>query len=221
MDVLAALSSRFTVRAFKPDPIDRETLKKIFDAALHAPSWANTQPWEIYVAGGDAVNRLRAAYLDYLQKCVARSPEVPAPRQWPPDLQQRMEAVKAERMAVLEKACLDKTALADVAQINYRFFDAPVVAYLCMDRTLTAWSIFDMGMLAQSIMLAAQHYGVGSAPAVTLVAHPELIRKELQIPDGLMIQFGIALGYPDMGHPLNSFRTTRRPLDEAVRLKGW
>jgi nitroreductase len=220
MDVLTALGSRFTVRAFKPDPIDRETLRRIFEAALHAPSWANTQPWEIYVAAGDAVRKLRAAYLEHLQKCAPRNPDVPAPRQWPPHLQQRMEAVKAERMAVLEKACLDKSQLADIAQVNYRFFDAPVVAYLCMDRTLTPWSIFDMGLLAQSIMLAAQHEGVGSAPAVTLVAHPELIRKELRVPDGLLIQFGIALGYPDTSHPLNSFRTTRRTLDEAVRFQG-
>lgn len=220
MDVIDALHSRYTVRAFKPDPIDRETLQKILGAALHAPSWANTQPWEIYVAGGDMLNRLRKSYLEHLKNCVPRSPDLTAPRDWPPAQQKRMEAVKAERMAVLEKACLDKSVLADVAQINYRFFDAPIVVYLCMDRSLTPWSIFDMGSLAQSIMLAAQEFNIGSAPAVTLVAHPDLLRAELAIPEELSIIFGIALGHVDVTHPLNTFRSPRRHVDEAVRFRG-
>ena len=68
MDVVDALSTRFTVRAFKPDPIDRHTLEKVMEAALRAPSWANTQPWEIYVAGGEVLNRLRKAYLANLER---------------------------------------------------------------------------------------------------------------------------------------------------------
>jgi nitroreductase len=50
MDVVDALNTRFTVRASKPDPIDRNTLGRVMEAALKAPSWANTQPWEVYVS---------------------------------------------------------------------------------------------------------------------------------------------------------------------------
>lgn len=50
MDIIDALNTRFTVRAFKPASIDRNTLEKVIEAALRAPSWGNTQPWEIYVA---------------------------------------------------------------------------------------------------------------------------------------------------------------------------
>jgi nitroreductase len=220
MNVLDALHSRYTVRSFKTDPLSNETLQKILDAALHAPSWGNTQPWEIFVAGGEVLNRLRKAYLQYLKDCVPRNPDLAAPREWPPDLQKRMELVKAERVAAVERACLDTSTLADVAQINYRFFDAPVVVYLCMDRRLTPWSIFDIGLLVQSIMLAAQQFNVGSAPAVTLVAHPDLIRKELEIPDDLLIIIGVALGYADAKHTLNSFRSPRRSIDEVIRFRG-
>ena len=72
MDIIDALYSRFSVRAFKPDPIDRGTLEKLIEAALRAPSWANTQPWEVYVAGGEALDRLRAGYIDNLAKHVER-----------------------------------------------------------------------------------------------------------------------------------------------------
>jgi len=46
---------------------------------------------------------------------------------------------------------------------NYRFFGAPTVVFLCLHRNFSSWSIFDMGLLAQSIMLAAQEYQVDSA----------------------------------------------------------
>ena len=220
MDVVDALSTRFTVRAFKPDLVDRKTLEKVMEAALRAPSWANTQPWEIYVAGGEVLNRLRKDYLANLKNCVARNPDLAAPKQWPPAHLMRMEALKSERMATLERVCLDKSVLKDLSEMNYHFFHAPVVAYICMDKTLTPWSVFDLGLFSQSLMLAARHYGLDSAPAVTLVAHPDLIRKELKILDGLSIIIGIALGYADTGHPQNQYRTPRRSVQEAVTFKG-
>jgi nitroreductase len=220
MDVIDALNTRFTARAFKPEPIDRKTLEKIMEAALKSPSWANTQPWEVYVAGGEVLNRLREAYVANLKNCVARNPDLTAPKQWPPKLLMRMETLRAERMATLERVCLDKSAIKDLAEMNYHFFHAPVVAYVCMDKTLTPWSVYDLGLFSQSLMLAAKHFGVDSATAVTLVAHPDLIRKELGIPDDLQIIIGIALGYADTGHPQNQFRSPRRSVQEAVTFKG-
>ncbi len=220
MDVVDALNSRFTVRAFKPDPVDRRTLERIMEAALKAPSWANTQPWEIYVAGGEVLNRLREAYVANLKNCVARNPDLAVPKQWPPALLKRMESLKSERMATLERVCLDKSEIKDLSEMNYHFFHAPVVAYICMDRALTSWSIYDLGLFSQSLMLAARHFGLDSAPAVTLAAHPDLIRKELKIPDGLSIIIGIALGYADAEHPQNKYRTPRRSVLEAVTFKG-
>ncbi len=220
MDIIDALNTRFTVRAFKPVPIDRNTLEKVVEAALRAPSWGNTQPWEIYLAGGDVLNRLRNAYIMNLKNCIARTPDLAAPKQWPLLLQKRMEALRSERMETLERVCLDKSELKDLSEMNYHFFHAPVVAYICMDRTLTPWSIFDLGLFSQSLMLAARHFGLDSAAAVTLVAHPDLIRKELKIPDDLLIVIGIALGYADAEHPQNRYRTQRRSVREAATFKG-
>jgi nitroreductase len=220
MDTIDALNSRFTARAFKPDPVDRGTLEKVMEAALRAPSWANTQPWEVYLAGGEVLNRLRDAYIQNLKNCVARNLDLAAPREWPPALQKRMEALRSERLATLERVCLDKSELKDLSEVNYRFFNAPVVAYICMDRTLSPWSLFDLGLFSQSLMLAARHYGLDSAPAVTLVAHPDLIRKELNIPDELLIIIGIALGYGDARDPQNKFRSPRRSVKEVVTFKG-
>jgi nitroreductase len=220
MEVTDALKRRYTVRAFKPDPVDRNTLEKIMEAALKAPSWANTQPWEIYIAGGEVLNRLREAYVAKLRNCIPRQPDLAAPKEWPPALRGRMEKLRAERMTTLERVCLDKSKLKDIAEMNYHFFYAPTVAYLCMDRTLTPWSVFDLGLLAQSIMLAAQHFGIDSATAVNFVAHPDLLRQELMIPDELSIIIGIALGHADMAHPQNQYRSPRRSIQEAISFRG-
>src|SRR5659263_675197 len=53
MNVTAALNSRYTCRAFKPQPLEKDTILAILEAAKRPPSWANTQPWEIFVPGGE------------------------------------------------------------------------------------------------------------------------------------------------------------------------
>lgn len=39
-----------------------------------------------------------------------------------------------------------------IFEANYRFFGAPAVIYLCMNRTLTPWSIFDIGISSHLIL---------------------------------------------------------------------
>jgi nitroreductase len=221
MDVTDALNSRYSTRAFKPDPVDKETITRILEAATRAPSWANTQPWEIFIAGGDVLNRLRNAYLENYHKDVPGRSDLPRPQQWPPALQKRMEELGAERFKTAGIKRDDKAARQTIFEANYRFFGAPAVIYLCMDRSLTPWSIFDIGMLAQSIMLEAQQYGLGSIPAYILASYPDLIRAELEIPDDLSIIIGVALGYSDEQHPQNKFRSLRRPIQEVVRFRGF
>jgi len=221
MTVAQALNSRRTIRAFKPDRISRDRLMRILTPALHAPSWANTQPWEIFAAAGEPLERLRKAYAEKLKNCVPRNPDITMPKEWPDACRMRMETLKAERTELLEQACKDPAVLTDLMQINYKFFNAPIVVYLCMDRCLAPWSLFDLGAMSHGIMLAAEEQGVGSAVAVTLAAHPDVIRKELEISDSLAIVIGIALGYPDSDSPQNKFRSSKRSLKDVVRFMGF
>lgn len=220
MSVSQTLQSRFTCRGYKDRPLERDLILQILEVATCAPSWGNTQPWEIFVAAGEPLNRLRETYWENFQAGTAPHPELPFPPQWPAEIAPRYEGLRAERARIMGSQPDDPQALKASMGQNYRFFDAPAVVYLCLDRTLTPWSIFDMGGLAQSIMLAARELGVDSTPAVALVAFPELIRAELAIPDHLMILFGIALGYADREQVQNRLRSARRPIQEVVTFKN-
>ena len=49
MDVMETIKGRRSIRKYKPDPVSEETLQKIMEAVRWAPSWANTQCWEVIV----------------------------------------------------------------------------------------------------------------------------------------------------------------------------
>lgn len=52
------LSTRRSIRKFKPDPIDRDILERITTSALWAPSAMNRQPWKFFVLTDEMRNRL-------------------------------------------------------------------------------------------------------------------------------------------------------------------
>ena len=49
MDVFAAMKERRSCRNFSPEPLDKQTIGRILEAATWAPSPLNSQPWEFVV----------------------------------------------------------------------------------------------------------------------------------------------------------------------------
>ena len=49
MEALEAIRTRRSVRKYAPDPVPDELLRQVLEAARWAPSWANTQCWEVVV----------------------------------------------------------------------------------------------------------------------------------------------------------------------------
>ena len=45
MDVFETIDERYSVRGYKPDPVDDETLRAVLEAARQAPTAANRQPF--------------------------------------------------------------------------------------------------------------------------------------------------------------------------------
>ena len=49
MDVFEAIRKRRSIRAFTPEDVSKEEVETLLDAARHAPSAGNIQPWEFIV----------------------------------------------------------------------------------------------------------------------------------------------------------------------------
>jgi nitroreductase len=49
MEYTELIAKRYSVRAYKPDAVDDETLNKVLDAARLAPTAANRQPFQLIV----------------------------------------------------------------------------------------------------------------------------------------------------------------------------
>jgi len=220
MNVIEALAARRSIRVFKSDPVAPELIKSIVEAANRSPSWANTQPWEVYVAGGTPLENLRERYLENYRKGIEPSPDIPVPPSWPAAHQERIFQLGAGRFAFLGIERHDKEARKKTREMNFNLFGAPHIVFICMEQGLSPWSLYDLGSFSMSLMLAAQHYGLSTIPAVLLVAYPDIIREELGIPQNLSVVIGIALGYGDMGSIHNQYIASRRNVEEFLKIKS-
>jgi len=61
MDVEKAIRSRRTIKAFEPQPLERETLTELLELARWAPNHHLTNPWRFRVVGPQALDRLKEA----------------------------------------------------------------------------------------------------------------------------------------------------------------
>lgn len=62
MDALQALTTRRSVRVYRGDPVPRDLIEQVLDAARHAATANNLQPWEFVVVTDRAMRqRLTAA----------------------------------------------------------------------------------------------------------------------------------------------------------------
>lgn len=214
MTIREALYERRSKRAFKPDPIPREILLNILKDAAQTPSWANSQPWEIFVAEGETLKKIKAGYADCYANAVQAALEVPRPADWPESAKKRQQGLFPDMV----RDCGD--AVNQFGPLNQRLFDAPCVIFICMDKVLTQWSLYDIGAYSQSFMLAAVEQGLGSIPAITTVLYPDVLRKALNIPDHLKITIGIAVGYADETNAINNFKSARSPIEQTVTFCG-
>src|ERR1700676_4749662 len=73
-----AITTRKSVRAFLPTPVERATIEELLAAASRSPSGSNIQPWKARVVAGEVKENLTKAILD----AIARDGFDKYQRQW-------------------------------------------------------------------------------------------------------------------------------------------
>lgn len=213
MDAVQCIEGRFSVRKFRPEPVPTDMLQSIIVTAQRSPSYKNTQPWEVAIVSGAAKEALSSRLAHALENGIEPSPDIAAPTSWPATNQARIDDLYRKRNIPTNDPELAKRG--KIA--NFRFYGAPHGIFLYQDAELGQWSIFDMGLFAQSLMLAAYAHGVGTVPQAFLTDYASIVKETLGIPAAKRLCLGISIGYPDVEHPINQGRTERVPTAEMLR----
>lgn len=217
MDAIECIQTRRSIRKFTNDSIPQKDLKALIETAQWSPSYKNTQPWEIAIVSGDKKKELSKVLVDLLEEKAPPTPDFTTPTSWPAAEQERIDYLMNTRK---ELTGLDLTApemVVKAKKANFNFYFAPHAIYLFQDASLSEWSIFDMGLFAQSLMLAANAMGLATVPQAFATDYAKEVKECLGIPASKRLVLGLSVGYPDMESPVNAYRTERSSIDSICQ----
>ncbi len=217
MDAIECIKNRMSIRKFKPEPVAQDILRDVVETAQWSPSYKNSQPWEVVIVSGDKKNGLSDLMLELLDKGTENCPDIEAPQSWPKAEEARIAHLFKQRKEASGIDLADPKVMLIAKKANFKFYGAPHAIYLFQDDSLSQWSLFDLGLFAQSLMLAAHAKGLGTVPQAFATDYAQDVKKFLDIDKSKRLVLGISIGYPDMESPANAFRTDRSPTDDIVR----
>ncbi|MGE4295599.1 MAG: nitroreductase [Campylobacterales bacterium] len=215
MKTTEAIQKRQSIRAYLKKPVEETLLNQLLETAKLSPSSVNSQPWRLAVVQGESLSKLTA-------DLIAASPQEPRhevpyyPERWFEPFLSRRRACGLALYGALQIQRRDIERQKEARLNNFRFFGAPVGVILFTHKNLAPGSLVDAGMLWQTLMLAATEAGLGTCALGSLAEYPDVVRASLSIDDEWKVIGGMALGWPDMQHPANGFRTEREPLENLV-----
>jgi nitroreductase len=218
MELQDAIQNRRSIRHFLPQSVPEETIREIAGRALWAPSWGNTQPWDIVIASGEALARFQKENKEALLSGKQSVPEIPMPQSWPQSNIARYKNLGKSVIGSLAIPREDKEArLQHFAQM-YALFDAPAVILLAVDKKIAMeYSMLDIGLYLQTFCLLAHDRGLGTCILAATVMYPELTHEIFSIPETKRLVIGAALGWPDPDAAVNQFERERGSEDELVK----
>jgi nitroreductase len=210
------LNERYSCRAFRPDPVPRPTIDRILTVAQRTASWCNSQPWQIVIASGEAKERFRKEIYAEAATGAAEDNDFAFPREYRGIYLARRRESGFQLYNTLGIPRGDKAAYAKQALENYNFFGAPHVAIIHTDEALGIYGAIDCGAYVGNFMLAAQALGLGSIAQAALARRSGLIRRHFKLGNDRRVVCGISFGFPETDHKINSYRTSRASLAEAI-----
>lgn len=205
MDLYEAMRNAPATRRFLPDPVPRETLVRVLDAARFAPSGGNRQGWRV-VAVEDAERRheLRDLYLPSWRAYMERTGGAGVladPDAFDAALVRRIGTANAfaESLHEVPLHLVVWVRLEDLA-ITDAELDRPSV--------VGGASVYPF---VQNILLALRAEDLGAALTTLLVPAEEQVRSLLAVPDGFAMAAYVAAGRRAGPWPQH---LSRRPVEE-------
>lgn len=223
MDIVGAIESRQSCRAFLDKPVSHETIREIVKLGTCAPSGGNLQPWSTYVFTGEPLSDLRA---EIAEKAAANPRgdgmeyDIYPPQLAAPFTDRRFKCGE-DLYSALNLTRDDKAGRIGQFMRNFDMFGAPVVLFAYIDKSMGPPQWSDVGMFLQTMMLAARQFGLHTCAQEALAQWHTTIARHTGAPQNLMFFCGLAIGYMDEAAPQNNYRCARASLEEVCTFKGF
>lgn len=208
MNLLEAIAGRRSCRAFKPDAPSRDVLESVLRVAARAPSAVNLQPWRVWVAQGEELDRLRRELLRaYRERNIGCSPgggrTAPAETEWGPGSFREYAELLGAR---------GQNFGAFINEGSCRFYGAPVGIVCFLEPGEPPARRLDCGLWLAYLLLAAEAHGLATCPVGLLAAYVDVVRDTLYTPGDYDFACAVALGYA-AEDPLNQIVCPRKGIE--------
>jgi nitroreductase len=217
LSVDEAIRRRRSVRGFLPEEVPEPALREVFELAQLAPSNCNVQPWISHVVSGDALRRLSAALVEAGVRDEPVKPDFTADRKFLGVHRERQVDAAQQLYGAMGVERRDLTGRKTAYIRNHACFDAPHAVFVFMPGYFDVREATDIGMYAQTLMLALTARGIASCAQGALSFYPDIVRAHLGVPEDHRLLFGVSFGYEDPAVKANAARVGRARLDDAVR----
>ena len=217
MNLKDIIKSRYSVRSFTKKNVGIEIIKEILQISKCAPSGGNIQPWKVYVVTGNAKEKLIERALSNYDNGVQEKIEYEIyPNPLDEEYKKRRSECAKDMYAALSIEQDDIESRLTQIRENFKFFGAPVGMIITIDKAFAVNGWGHVGMFIQNICLSAIDNDMGTCLQESWSIYPETVKDVLNIPENEVVWCGIALGYPNLKHPINNYRTSRESIDKFV-----
>ena len=205
MNSINLLKGRKVCRAFKNSPVKGSVVEKLLEAAQHAPSGSNMQPWEVHIVMNNALEDLRKNILEAAKE-KNRNYGAPFSGEVPEKYLNRRKNLMDDMKGYLSE---DNLNLSYIFKGSLTFFNAPAVAFIYIHRSLYPTRVIDIGSYMAYFMIAAETLGLGTCPIGYIRGVSDVINGFIGSSDDLLLQIAIAFGYKDDDKAINKFKSDR------------
>jgi len=216
MDTQDCIRSRKSSRKFTDKEVSSELVYSVVQDAMRAPSYKNSQPWEVVAVAGQKKEELSRILNRLLEEGVTPEPDIPEPPAWPDVIAARIADTMDKRNRAFKVEPTTNAALKS-KQANYNFYGAPAALFFYQEASLGPWSLLDMGMFIENVILGFHSRGVATVPQAFLTDYSAQVKSFLGIGENKRLVLGMSVGYPDPADPRALFVSPRANVDEIFR----
>jgi nitroreductase len=220
-NIIDAIKNRSSKRAYLPKAIPQNIQKEILQTAAQTPSGANMQPWYTYAVSDEGMlKKIGDAIIEKMDAGVENDQFIQYyPVKWVAPYKKRRIVTGAGLYKLMGVDRKDNDTRIEMWKDNFRWFGAKTVFFVFTDKANIDGAqgvLLDCGAYMQSIMLAAQEFGIDSCPQGSTTEFGRVIAEALDVPDNLALLYSVVLGYADKDAKINTYQPDRVKLEESV-----